>query len=347
MKKNYRVITLSTLFVSIVLFACTNKVQSQPSFIFKPAPSKDAIASLNGKILTEGEVLSGTESDIYEAQKKVFEIKMAKLKSYLLQSFIDSHPSKNGLSNDEFLEKFIAKDVKITEKEIKAFADERKIPELNDDLKKRIEMFLLETKKRDAIEAWLNSQLAKSPVEVYIQKPQRPVSNVVVGDAPSIGGKNAKVTIVEFSDFQCPYCSKAVEIIGQIKKKYGNDVQVAFKNFPLPFHTDAPKAAEAGLCAQAQGGDYFWKLHDAMFAEQDKLKVDDLKAKAKKIGLNTKKFDECLDSGAMAAKVQETMKEGETVGVKSTPTFFVNGQLVSGAQPIEVFSEIIDEELAK
>lgn len=347
MKKNYRVVTLSTLFVSIVLFACTNKVQSSPSFIFKPAPSKDALASLNGKILTEGEVLSGAESDIYEAQKKVFEIKMAKLKSYLLQSFIDAHPSKNGLSNDEFLEKFIAKDAKITDKEIKAFAVERKIPELNDDLKKRFEMFLLETKKRDAIESWLNSQLAKSPVEVYIQKPQRPVANVVVGDAPTVGGKNAKVTIVEFSDFQCPYCSKAVEIIAEIKKKYGNDVQVAFKNFPLPFHTDAPKAAQAGLCAQAQGGDYFWKIHDAMFAQQDKLKVDDLKALAKKIGLNSKKFDECLDTDVMAAKVQETMKEGEAVGVKSTPTFFVNGQLVSGAQPIEVFSEIIDEELAK
>lgn len=347
MKKNYRVVTLSTLFVSIVLFACTNKVQSAPSFIFKPAPSKEAVASLNGKILTESEVLSGAESDIYEAQKKVFEIKMAKLKSYLLQNFIDSHPSKNGLSNDEFLEKFIAKDVKVSENEIKAFAVERKIPELNDDLKKRIEMFLLETKKRDAIEAWLASELKKSPVEVYIQKPQRPVAKVNVGDAPTIGGKNAKVTIIEFSDFQCPYCSKAVEILDQIKKKYGNDVQVAFKNFPLPFHSDAPKAAEAGLCAKEQGDKFFWKLHDLMFASQDKLKVEDLKAKASTAGLDVKKFNECLDSGKMAQKIEETKKEGEVAGVKSTPTFFVNGQLVSGAQPIEVFSEIIDVELAK
>lgn len=343
-----RAIALTSFTVALtVLFACTNKVNSSPSFIFKPAPSKEAIAKVNGKVLTVGEVLKGTENEIYEAQKKVFDIKMNKLKSYLLQSYIDSHPGKKGLTNDQFLEKFIAKDVKITDAEIQKFAKERNIPQLNDELKKRIERFLSETKKREAIESWLNSQMAKSPVEVYLEKPQRPVYNVKVGDAPFAGGSDAKVTIVEFSDFQCPYCSRAAQTVNELKKKYGNKIKVVFKNFPLPFHKDAFKAAEAGLCANEQGAKHFWKLHDLMFAEQDNLKVDGLKAKAKTVGLDMKKFETCLDSSKYANKVRETIEEGKAVSVKSTPAFFVNGQLVNGAQPIEVFSELIDEALAK
>ncbi|EQC51642.1 DsbA family protein [Bacteriovorax sp. DB6_IX] len=348
MKISKRAFALTSITMgALVLIACTNKVNSKPNFIFKKAPSKNAIAKVSGTVLTEGEVFKGIESEIYEAEKKVFDLKMAKIKSTLLQKYIDTHPSKKGLSNDEFLSKFIAKDVKITDKEINEFAKERKIPQMNDELKKRIRAFLGETKKREAIENWLNQQMAKSPVEIYLPRPARPVFNVKVGDAPFVGGADAKVTIVEFSDFQCPYCSKAAEIVGQIKKKYGNKVKIAFKNFPLPFHTDAFKAAEAGLCANEQGQKYFWKLHDMMFAQQNNLKIDGLKEMAKKVGVDMKKFDSCLSSSKYAANVRATMEEGKNTGVKSTPTFFVNGQLINGAQPLEVFSEIIDEELAK
>jgi len=348
MKINKRAFALTSITTAaLVLIACTNKVNSKPSFIFKKAPSKDALVKVNGSVLTEGEVFKGIESDIYEAEKKVFDLKMAKIKSTLLQRYIDKHPSKKGLSNDEFLTKYIAKDVKITEEEIKKFAKERKIPQMNAELKKRIQMFLAESKKREAIESWLNGQIAKSPVEIYLPKPTRPVFNVKVGDSPWMGGADAKVTIVEFSDFQCPYCSKAAEIVGEIKKKYGNKVKIVFKNFPLPFHKDAFKAAEAGLCANEQGQKHFWKLHDAMFAGQSELKVDGLKAKAKSIGLDMKKFDTCLSSSKYAANVKATMEEGKSIGVKSTPTFFVNGQLINGAQPLAVFSELIDEALAK
>lgn len=343
-----RAIALTSFTIGLtLLFACTNKVNSSPSFIFKPAPSKDAVAKVNGKILTTGEVLKGTENEVYEAQKKVFDIKMAKIKSYLLQSFIDSHPGKKGLTNDEFLAKFIANKIIISEADIKAFAVERKIPQVNEELKNRIKKFLMESKKRDAIESWLTAQMKSSPVEIYLEKPKRPVFNLKVGDAPWAGGGDAKVTIVEFSDFQCPYCSRGAGIVNQIKKKYGKKVKVVFKNFPLPFHTEAAKAAESGLCANEQGAAYFWKLHDKMFADQSNLKVDGIKGMAKDIGLDMVKFDSCLTSSKYAAKIKETIAEGKAASVKSTPTFFVNGQLINGAQPLEVFSEIIDEELAK
>jgi protein-disulfide isomerase len=155
------------------------------------------------------------------------------------------------------------------------------------------------------------------------------------------------VTLVEFSDFQCPYCAKGATILGQLKKKYGKKVKIVFKNFPLPFHNHAEKAAVAGLCANEQSPDLFWKMHDEMFANQDKLDEAGLKAAAKKIGVKVEPFEKCLAENKHLDQVKTQIEDGKKVKVKSTPTFFVNGQLVNGAQPLEVFTEIIDEELAR
>src|SRR5690606_35645394 len=132
-------------------------------------------------------------------------------------------------------------------------------------------------KKSDAVEAWLGKQSEKNPIEVFVKKPRRPSFDVNVGSSPALGPETAKVTIVEFSDFQCPYCAKASEIIHEVKKKYGNKIRVVFKQYPLPFHKDAKKAANAALCANEQSTDKFWKLHDIMFKDQAKLSVSDLK----------------------------------------------------------------------
>ena len=162
-----------------------------------------------------------------------------------------------------------------------------------------------------------------------------------------MGKADAKVTIVEFSDFQCPFCSRGAEIMGQLKKKYGDKIKVVFKHFPLPFHTMAPLASEAALCAEEQKKGNFWKLHDLMFADQQNLLQGGLVEKAKKIGINEAEFSKCLNSRKFKKVVDADMALGQKVGVKSTPTFFVNGKMVNGAQPVEVFSEIIDEDLAK
>ncbi len=340
---------LGALALSLGLFiSCTKEADSKPQFIFKPAPNKTVAAKVNGKELTYDELLEGVENDLYEAEMKVYEIKMNRLRALVLKKFMEADPAYKG-DNDKFLNEQIAKSIKVSDKAIMAFAKQRNIPKenLNDQLKDRIKKFLENEEKQKAIDAWLAKKTQKSPVEVYLEKPARPVKEVNVGDAPFMGGADAKVTIVEFSDFQCPFCARGATLMNDIKKKYGNKVKVAFKNFPLPFHNHAKKAAEAGLCAYEQNKDKFWKLHDKMFADQAGLAVDGLVAKAVSLGLDKKKFQECLSSGKFASRVNADMEEGKKVGVKSTPTFFVNGKMVNGAQPIEVFSEIIDEELAK
>ncbi len=165
--------------------------------------------------------------------------------------------------------------------------------------------------------------------------------------APTKGPAGAPVTLVEFSDFQCPFCNRFVPTLKQVEDKYGDKVQVVYRQYPIPsLHPFAFKAAEASLCANDQGK--FWELHDLMFQEQSRLSVRDLKVAAGRLGMNQKDFDTCLDSGRYTEQVQKDMAEGARVGVSGTPAVFVNGiPLEGGAVPFEKVAEAIDTELAR
>jgi protein-disulfide isomerase len=156
------------------------------------------------------------------------------------------------------------------------------------------------------------------------------------------GEASAPITIVEFADFECPYCSRAAETVEKVRAAYPGKVKLVFRHFPLSFHPKAPKAAEAAACADEQGK--FWQMHDALFEGQD-LELEAMKANAQRLGLDAAKFDACLDSGRMAALVKRDQAAGNKAGVTGTPAFFINGVMLSGAQPEEAFHKVIDEEL--
>lgn len=335
--------------IAVVLIACQKEASSKPNFIFKPAPSNEVVASVGGEKILEKDFVKGIESDLYEAEMKVYEIKFAKLQSMLLERFMNQDPNKKGLTNDQFLDQFIAKGVKISDAEVEKFIKERQIPkdQVNPEIKGRIVEYLSVEAKKNAVDKWIAEKTKKNPVEIYINKPTLPMFDVSAGEAPFKGASDAKVTIIEYSDFQCPFCSKGAAILSGLEKKYGNKIKIAFKHYPLPFHAQARIAAEASMCANEQNVKYFWKMHDAMFADQSKLDRDNLIATAKKAGVKEAEFKTCLDSGKYKAKVDADVAEGSALGIKSTPTFFINGKLIAGAQPIEVFTEIVDEELAK
>ena len=190
-------------------------------------------------------------------------------------------------------------------------------------------------------------ELAGGDVEVEEVAVPTQVAPTVVevseDDDPWIGGENAKVTIVEFSDFECPFCARGAATIAQVLEEYGDDVKVVFRDFPLSFHQNAHIAAEAAECADEQ--DKFWEYHDVLFANQHALDMDSLKTYAADLGLDSGKFNECLQSREMSAEVDVDFSAGMSYGVQGTPAFFVNGELVSGAQPIEIFRTVIDSYL--
>ncbi len=171
-----------------------------------------------------------------------------------------------------------------------------------------------------------------------------------IKNAPVKGVANAPVTIVEFSDFECPFCERFYsDAYKQIDEQYikTGKVKVVFMQFPLGFHAEAQKAAEASLCAQAQkGNDGFWKMHDTLFENQESLSVENYKKWAREIGLNGALFDGCLDKGDFEARVNAELAYGQSLGVSGTPSFFVNGKPLVGAQPFSAFKQIIDAELA-
>jgi len=162
---------------------------------------------------------------------------------------------------------------------------------------------------------------------------------------PAAGPQSAKVTLVEFSDFQCPYCSKASKTVQQLREAYGDKIRVVFKEHPLPFHDNASLAAQAAAEANAQGA--FWPFHDRLFANQKALARGDLEATAQSLGLDMARFRNALDSGVHKGHVEQDSAQANALGATGTPAFFINGRLLSGAQPLEVFKQAIDEELAR
>jgi protein-disulfide isomerase len=188
-----------------------------------------------------------------------------------------------------------------------------------------------------------------APAQQPAARPQGPDASktyaVPVGDAAVKGNKNALVTVIAWSDFQCPFCSRVVPTLKQIEETYGKDVRIAFKHNPLGFHQRAMPAALAAECANEQGK--FFPMHDEMFANQRALEDADLEGYAKKIGLDMNRYKSCYSSQKHKSRIEAQQREGMQFGARGTPAFFINGRFLSGAQPFTAFQALIDEELKK
>ena len=175
--------------------------------------------------------------------------------------------------------------------------------------------------------------------------PAEKQAKIAAGDVPAFGPKDAKVTIVEFSDFQCPYCTKAADTVKEIKKAYGDKVRFVFRQFPLDFHKQAHGASQAALAAHAQGK--FWPYHDLLFANQSALQPADLEKYAKQLGLNMATFKSAMKDKTFTKTVDADLELGKEVDVQGTPTMFLNGEKVPNPTDFKALATMIDTKLAK
>ena len=188
------------------------------------------------------------------------------------------------------------------------------------------------------------TELRRAADDIVITlEPPRQEIELSAGDR-SKGPVDAPVVIVEFSDFECPYCQQATTTMDALLERYPDEIRFVYRDFPLPNHPNAFKAAEAGHCAHEQG--QFWPFHDKLFATQDALDVESLKAYADELGLDGDAFGACLDDARYAESVNDEMDAGRRLGASSTPTLFINGRPVFGALPLDFFDEMVREELA-
>lgn len=195
--------------------------------------------------------------------------------------------------------------------------------------------------KKQKEAAKLQEDKAKADLEEQFKNPVK----MDIGKSPVKGPASAKVTIVEFSDFQCPYCKRGRDTMEEVLKAYPNDVKVTFKHYPLPFHKEAEPSARASWAAQQQGK--FWEYHDILFNNQDKLGADFYIETAKQLKLDENKFKADMASEAAAKQVKEDAELGSNNGIQGTPGFFVNGVAVKGAYPTSHFKTLVDRWLNK
>jgi protein-disulfide isomerase len=329
---------LGGLLILVSVAACTS-AETAPAEQ-AASPSQDAVvAEVGGRKITLKEV-----DDRWQAADPAERARVTQLLYQNRRNVLDQ------IMGDvpQYLEQETGKRLRpVTDAEIQQFYEENKERAQGrslEQLRQPIRDFLGDQREQQARAQLIDDLKSKGGgVRVLLEPPRASIA--VAATDPSKGPASAPITIVEYSDFQCPFCARVNPTLDQVLKTYGDKVRIVFKDFPLPNHPQAPKASEAAHCAGEQGK--FWELHDRMFANQQALQVPQLKEYATALGLDMNAFNQCLDSGKHAARVSENIKSGTALGVGSTPTLYVNGRPVVGAQPFEYFKAVIDEELAR
>ncbi len=313
----------------------------------KPSAPEGTVAIIAGKPLSDAELEEIGKDKLARIKNEELALKRQILEEYVVKRLLEDQARLRGISVAA-LEKAEIDDriLPITDEQKRAVYE--MVPQnfsgkTEAEAFKQIEGQLRSVRLAEARKRYLADLRRRAGVEILLEGPK--VQVMAAGDDPAAGPANAPVTLVEYSDFQCPYCSRAYPTIKQLQAKYKDQLRLVFKDFPLDIHPFAAKAAEGGACAFEQGK--FWEFHDKLFENQKALGVPDLKKTALSLGLDPKRFNDCIDSPKYAYDWQADMAEGQKLGVNGTPTFFANGRMVVGAKSLEEMSKIIDEELAK
>jgi protein-disulfide isomerase len=277
--------------------------------------------------------------ELYDTRRRALEIVVG-------ERLVERAAAERGLTRDELLAEELPRrtpDVSDAEVDLIYERNRNRFEGRSlEEMRPEIRAILERQRPMQALQAYMNELRALAPdVEMTLEPPRHAIETLA--EDPVRGRDDAPIELVEFSDFDCPYCRRATETIDLLMEQFAGQIRFVYKDYPLPSHPDAFKAAEAGNCAHEQGR--FWELHDTMFASQGSLGVEELKGYAADLGLDTAAFDACLDSGRHAAAVNRDVRIGMSYGVSSTPTLFLNGRAVLGAAPYETFVEIVREEL--
>jgi protein-disulfide isomerase len=308
----------------------------------------NALAEVDGDAITADEIEKSIGAPLSKLEEQIYALKRRALDALIARRLVGKAAERRGMSPQALLEAETRDVDAVTEQEIEAAWRQQK-GQLNSDemtAKEQIRRQLYTQKIAARERAFIDRLRAQSVVVVNLKPPAVfRVASSTEG-APFKGPAAAPVTIVEFQDFHCPFCRRVQPTLAQLSARYGDHVRLVYRDFPIDsLHPQARNAHEAARCADAQGR--FWAYHDALYSKPPKAGLDDLKAIAKDVDLDMGAFDACLTAGTYRAAVQKDIDEGTRLGVTGTPTFFINGRVIAGAQPLETFTRIADEELAR
>lgn len=329
-----------------------------------PAVAQDAF-KIVGKATSLADVYKQDQASFYDLEKKKYELIERLAKEKYLDHFWQTQAQESKKSVEEAKKAYEDKNLKVSEKEIadtlEKFKDHPQLAKLDKkEQEKQIRDYLVERSRRDLYDGIIEAGIKKGDLVISYPMPEEPIYKVTVaaddfvryGPEPSdtspisCKGDDCPITIVEYSEFQCPFCSRVMPDVKRVLADYKGKIRWVSRDFPLSFHDRARPAAVAAKCAGEQGK--YWHMYTMLFDNQKALADSDLKGYGEKIGLDKGKFEKCLANPApMEAKIDQHFQSGVALGVSGTPAFFINGRRLSGAMPYSEFKRVIDEELTK
>lgn len=309
----------------------------------KPVASaqEDTVAQVGPHKITERDLLDKEAGKLLQARYKYYLAERDALNAMVEDELLELQASREGITVDELVKRHIKTQApEPTEDQLKFYYEGLNVEEPYDVARPKILDTVHQIRESKARAAYIAELRKQWGVTIELEQPSAKVN---VAHASSKGSQSAPIRLVEFADYQCPYCQKVHSELKKLQADMPNQVLLIYKDFPLPNHTLAEKAAEASRCAGEQGK--FWEYHDTLF-EEKRLQPSELKELARTLKLDGDRFDHCLDSGQQAAAIQADVKEGEHLGLAGTPSFFLNGHFLSGALTYDKLKTAIGEELA-
>jgi protein-disulfide isomerase len=298
------------------------------------------VAEVNGVKLTVADLEQEESAKLLQAHNQYYQVEKKALEDLIEKRLLQQKAKHEGLSVDQLVDRDIKSQVQDpTEDQMKVYYEGLETDQPYEAVRVKVLEKIRQLRTDKARAAYMKVLRTQSNVIVELASPS---ANVNLENAYTLGSKHARVTLVEFADYECPYCQKVASDLRKLQDEFGDKLAVVFKDFPLPMHSHAQKAAEAARCAGKQGK--FWEYHDELFRSKQ-LDVDRLKEDALVLHLDWTQFGKCLDSGEESADVQRDREEGVKLGLSGTPSFFVNGHFYSGALDYTALHQIVELQL--
>lgn len=304
----------------------------------------DVVAEVAGTAITREQLEAHVKAELVEIDSQRYEALREGLDALISEQLLAKEAASRGVTPEQVLEAEVnSKLTEPTDAQVQEVYDANK-QQLGDtpleQVKPRIVQYLKGQQEATLQQSFLDGLRKKYPTKVSLRPP---VVTVGDGGRTAKGPADAPITIIEFSDYECPFCKRAEATVQEVLAAYPGKIRLVYRDYPLPFHANAKPASIAAICAEKQGK--FWEYHEKLFAASA-LNDETYTTIAGEVGLDAAKFAECRKSPEAAAQVDKETADGAAVGVRGTPAFFINGRMISGAQPLEKFKEIIDDELA-
>jgi protein-disulfide isomerase len=301
------------------------------------------VAEVGGVKVTLSELEQQESAKLLSAHYQYYQAQSKALEELIDKKLLEQKAQSENLTVEQLIDRDIKSQVKDpTEDQMKVYYEGLEVDQPYDTVRDKILEKIRQLRTDKVKAAYVKTLRAQTTVTIDLAPPRAKVNDVA--DAQVLGPKTAQVSLVEFADYECPYCQKVAADVKKLKADYGDRVAFTYKDFPLPMHARAEKAAEATRCASKQNK--YWEFHDEIFHSKE-LDVDQLKAQARALKLDAAEFDKCLDSGSEAAAIERDKKEGMRLGITGTPSFFINGHYLSGALDYAALKQVVEQQLTR